>query len=340
MEVISVANAHQALLEAGHRILDKGVKSDSRNGGVIVAPGPWTTVYREPEQRVIFWVERDANPFFHLAECVWMYAGRNDVAWISEFSSNIAQFSDDGKTFNGAYGERWRGRFGFDQLTAIVDNLIKRPNCRRQVLTMWSADDLCDQATTKDVPCNTQAFFQINPHGFLDMMVVNRSNDMVWGTYGANAVHFSFLLEVLAARIGVPSGIYTHVSMNTHVYERHWSLLEKLRTYAPDVMSGMRLCDTDPYAKGFVGAYPVVKDARTFDQDCRLALEGATRGYSNPWFPDVFLPMVEAWRIFKRNADKNKRADLALQRLEGCRATDWALAGREWLERRKTPRTE
>jgi hypothetical protein len=86
-----------------------------------------------------------------------------------------------------------------------------------------------------------------------------------------------------------------------------------------------------------VEPYPVMSDPLSFDQDCVLALEGATRGYGNSFFPDVFLPMVEAWRIYKENKDQpEKRIDLALKRLDQCKALDWQMAATEWLERRRT----
>jgi len=50
------------------------------------------------------------------------------------------------------------------------------------------------------------------------MVVFNRSNDMVWGCYGANAVHFSFLHEFIGRSTGLPLGTYTQVSVNLHAY--------------------------------------------------------------------------------------------------------------------------
>jgi hypothetical protein len=50
------------------------------------------------------------------------------------------------------------------------------------------------------------------------MTVSNRSNDLIWGTYGANMVHFNLLLTYVAAAVGVPKGYYHQVSSNTHLY--------------------------------------------------------------------------------------------------------------------------
>ena len=42
-----------------------------------------------------------------------------------------------------------------------------------------------NQLKSKDVPCNTHAYFAINAEGSLDLTVCNRSNDLVWGCLGA-----------------------------------------------------------------------------------------------------------------------------------------------------------
>jgi hypothetical protein len=47
---------------------------------VLVSQTPVVTCYSAPTQRVLFSPMRDANPFFHLMEALWMLAGRDDVA--------------------------------------------------------------------------------------------------------------------------------------------------------------------------------------------------------------------------------------------------------------------
>jgi len=335
VEVICVDNVHQALPEGCRLLETKGVEVSTRNGKAWALTAPLATTYRQPCQRVLFWKERNANPFFHLMECLWMLAGRNDVAWISEYSSNIQNYSDDGFTFNGAYGYRWRKQFGFDQFSLIVAALKENAQDRRQVLQMWSPADLQNQDLTKDVPCNTSAYFQV-VEGSLDMLVSNRSNDLIWGAYGANAVHFSFLQEVVASFAGFPVGKYTQVSMNTHVYERHFPLARSLASYAPDVLGGQRHADSDYYASKHskVLAYPVVQDPRYWMEDlCRFTDE-VTRGYQNSFFPEVAIPMRDAWRVWKRQKASTSRVSNACQIIEDCcKASDWKKAALDWIRR-------
>ncbi len=147
------------------------VVNDSRNGKVFRWDEPVTITYSHPRERVLFNAARDANPFFHLYESLWMLAGRNDVAPLAYYNSKITAIaSDDGKTFNGAYGHRWRhAAVGLpfdmdtrsvnistpvsrvartvtanglvDQLDILVNHLKADPTSRRAVLQMWNVED-------------------------------------------------------------------------------------------------------------------------------------------------------------------------------------------------------
>ena len=144
------------------------------------------------------------------------------------FVKRMLEFSDDGLIFHGAYGHRWVRYFGKNQLEIIINRLAKHPTDRRCVLSMWDAPGDLMGKMGVDVPCNTSAYFSIGVRGDLDMTVSNRSNDIIWGAYGANAVHFSFLQKYIAERLGISVGRYWQISNNFHAYEKVLGpLLEK-----------------------------------------------------------------------------------------------------------------
>jgi thymidylate synthase len=323
MIVIEGANVQEVLPRALELIRKKGVPRDTRYGPVLVMEQPVTTVYRRPTERVIFYPGRDANPYFHLMEALWMLAGRNDVAWPAQFAKKIAEFSDDGETFHGAYGHRWRQHFGGDQLEAIVQNLRNNPDCRRQMLQMW--DGVADLGHNgKDVPCNTVAHFQVNPWGTLDMTVFCRSNDIIWGCYGANAVHFSILQEYMAARIGVPVGSYWQISDNWHAY------VEVLERTQIEPMAN--------YYDDEVSPYPLIhpKYANTWDAQLEMFMEQGPvlpMGPIDPFFRSVACPILASWDAYKSNEGMDK-FNQALAPLENCKARDWQVACAQWLTRR------
>lgn len=156
---------------------------NSRQGKVTYITEPVTISYYKPLERVLLNKARDANPFFHLYEALWMLAGRDDVESINYFNKKVAELaSDDGKTFNGAYGKRWR-RATFnrpqaeelDQINWLVDHLKGDKASRRAVLQMWNVeDDLLnigvrdapgyrDRPASKDVCCNLSVIFSLRP---------------------------------------------------------------------------------------------------------------------------------------------------------------------------------
>lgn len=209
----------EALYLALHSLNGRAVFSDSRNGPVARFPGLVITEWVDPTQRISWSPVRDANPFLHYIEAFWMLAGRNDVALPSKLAANMQNYSDDGSTLYGAYGFRWRNHFSFDQITAIINELKRDPTSRRCVLQMWDGKEELQKALSggKDVCCNHAITF--DPcDGYLNMSVSNRSNDLVWGAYGANVVHMSILHEYVAAQTGLKLGSYFQNSSNLHLY--------------------------------------------------------------------------------------------------------------------------
>ena len=84
---------------------------------------------------------------------MWVLAGRNDVKFLAHILPRIADYSDEGRIFHGAYGYRMRQHFGFDQIEETVTLLKQTPSTRQAVISIWDANaDL--GAETKDMPCN------------------------------------------------------------------------------------------------------------------------------------------------------------------------------------------
>jgi hypothetical protein len=356
MHVISVRNVHQALPHALRMMKEIGLPMQSRNGPVLVSPQPVATRYNCPLERVLFHPERDANPFFHFYEAMWMLAGRNDLAPLLPYVGNFGKFSDDKKTLHGAYGYRWRvGMPSYmeeelscsrepsqlDQLRTIAEMLRKDRSDRRAVLQMWDArSDL--NAGGLDLPCNDTATFQVGPDGRLDLVVFCRSNDIVLGAYGANAVHMSYLLEYVAARAGITPGAYTQVSVNWHGYDETFKPLVAAMDNTPRFNYP---ADSDPYRNDEVRPHPITEhrndDMNAWDDDVRHLVQQTANGewprdrqYYNSFFNDVAVPIIRAHARYKTTEQSAQRYELAFEELRGCCATDWRRACWEWVDRR------
>ena len=328
MHVIEARNVNDALIQGMIDIEEYAQKRESRNGPVLVMPEPVTTRYSHPTERVLFNAARDANPFFHFFEGLHMIAGCNDVASLAHYVKRMETFSDDGVTLHGAYGYRWRHHFGHDQLPTIIDNLITNPEDRRNVLQMW--DSRVDLGRNgKDVPCNTQIYFTRDYQGKLDMTVCCRSNDMIWGAYGANVVHMSMLQEYMAAGIGCEVGIYYQISNNFHAYCDSYKPLKRGMGDLNQIKSCM-------YGLEMASPYPMVTiPIEQWDQELKMFMdEGLVLGFKDPFFRCVANPILQAHYAYK-NMDGPERYTRAVEILKGCFATDWRIACQDWLKRRQ-----
>lgn len=323
MQSFTVRNVSEALFLAKNALEQEGREIQTRNGKALEFTSPVATTYTHSRERVLFYPQRDANPYFHLMEALWMLAGRNDVQWISQFNGRMNTYSDDGTTFHGAYGYRWRNWFGKDQLEAALLRLQKYPNDRRTVVSMWDANhDLVEDNTGKDYPCNTQIFFS-ERNGNLNMTVVNRSNDLIWGAYGANAVHMSVLLEYMAARLELGVGLYYQFSNNLHAYK---DVLNKLSDMPADYEPYLTLADN-----GLQYTPPPLVDSHTsFDEELLAWFEDEQRtGYDNTYLGNTATPMRLSWRHWKlRDFEK------AYLYAESIEDRAWRKACLEWLQRR------
>lgn len=375
MHIITAHSPDIALSHGLHDIVLKGSTGNSRNGPVLRFPTPVTTVWKTPHRRVSFSPIRDANPFFHLMEAMWMLAGRNDVKMPSMYAKQLATYSDDGQTLNGAYGYRWRNYFGYDQLDAVIAELKKNPESRRCVVSMWNGmntqeevetgigmlpevkpSDLLNQ-TSKDLPCNLQCLFDLH-NGKLNMTVTNRSNDMIWGAYGANIVHFAFLQEYMADQIGVDVGTYYQVSNNMHVYldfEITARFLEKgqqLNTTRDGRMLHLPTkvvfsngesdytSSTNPMLLG--SNHPMFREEleKILDHEAQTNSPDFWKlyQYQTPFFHYVVDPMKTAYIMYKMGtialAIEHLETAISVAQRDLNNKIDWLYAGLLWLQRR------
>lgn len=345
--ILDAKGVNEAFAQGLQAVRDDHTLEDSRNGPVMVARGPVITMTREPLQRVLFSPLRDANPFFHLFESLWMLAGRDDLPWLCQFNKRMASFSDDGgATQPAAYGHRWRKYFRYDQIEAIITHLQEKPTSRRAVLSMWDpwplagdengvwrAGDLHKVDTSNDVPCNTNVFFQIRNGEYLDMSVQCRSNDVVWGAHGANAVHFSVLMEYVAARLDLIPGTMYQYSFNYHVYPG--VLKDDIRSIVRNAEQSnfyrQHAITTPMFCSETVGGY-WERELAWFMATAAPGSEGlAAPRFTEPFFCGTALPMLAAWRAHKR---KDYTAAQEHLQTMGPR-NDWTIACSQWLAKRE-----
>lgn len=341
------------LYRAGRRLLEEhGQPQGSRAGTVRAAPWPVMSCYKRPLERVLFDPSRDANPFFHVAEGIWMLAGSHDGKFLDMFIKDFSsRYTEKWGGIHGAYGARWRKHWEFDQLRTVMERLRRDPLDRRVVISMWDpAADLWSLESwtmmhdskgdvqeeyfePKDLPCNTHIYPRIRQDSgvnVLDLTICCRSNDQIWGAHGANAVHFSMLQEYLAAGLKVEVGKMYQLSNNFHIYDDVADKKPLHNTVTDYYDAAAASC----HQLEAVKPSPMVSDFDSFDADIRIFMEspGDPRKdilFTNPWFRETLQPMVRTMQAYRE-----KHMDAAMDSAKSVNASDWRLAAVQWLERR------
>jgi thymidylate synthase len=223
-----------------------GRETAPRGKPVVEYHAPIMWHLSQPQEWVLPIPGRRVNPFFALAEVVWMWTGKGGAEFITYYNKSMAQFQDEGiPYFHGAYGRRvraygynehpWRAlphlvhpvnpreetlrSLEIDQLQHVVDKIQADPHTRQAVVILWDAvkDNFIQ---SKDHPCNNILYFSLR-EGALHLTIVMRSNDLIWGV-PYNMCQFSHLHALMAGTLGVNVGKYHVMANNLHYYKEQY----------------------------------------------------------------------------------------------------------------------
>lgn len=192
------------------------------NGDVVSPRGkktyelPQHTMVVDMRSPIVTCKDRKLSYQFMAAEAFWILAGDNRVETIAPYNSRIAEFSDDGETFFGAYGPKVMG-----QIDYIINKLVQDENSRQAGLTIWRENP----PDTKDVPCTVAMFFNIR-NGKLNCHTFMRSSD-IWLGVPYDIFNFSMVAHLVCARLNAfrvdmgiiePGKLYL-TAASRHLYE-------------------------------------------------------------------------------------------------------------------------
>ncbi len=171
-------------------------------------------------QPVLTVKQRKLSYQFMAAEAYWILSGSNKVEDIAPFNKHIANFSDDGETFYGAYGPKV-----VEQLPYVVDKLKSDPDTRQAGLTIWRENP----PETKDVPCTITIFFNIRKNK-VNCHVFMRSSD-IWLGLPYDVFNFSMITYLVCARLNEGFAKYAPGELNltaasSHLYEPNFEAAE------------------------------------------------------------------------------------------------------------------
>ncbi len=211
-------------------VMERGQESKPRDMRIKELIGYQSTF--DMEYPVVSVVERKLSRKFLAGEAHWILTGDNRVSTIAPHNSNIAKFSDDGHFFAGAYGP-----MVVDQLSYVVDSLVKDHDSRQSVLTIWRPNP----RPSRDIPCTISAQVllrkRLDGAGFLfdEIHVVDtmRSSD-AWLGWVYDCYNFTMLAAFVALLYYERTGNRLSLGKlhlqcgSQHVYENNWEQVTKI----------------------------------------------------------------------------------------------------------------
>ncbi len=196
-----------------------------------------------------------------IAEQIWFLTGERVATDVLTQNTHIW---DDFTNLNGvigtAYGYRWRRHFHRDQIAELVELLERDPSSRQGVVIAWdpSMDGLAGGVQRKNVPCPFA--FTVNIiAGRLNLHNIVRSNDVLLGL-PHDVAGFALLQHMLAGRLGVRPGKYTHSISHAHIYDVHYDAAEVLVSRVPAHPPIPLATPPDAYERALAGDVALVKE--------------------------------------------------------------------------------
>lgn len=214
--------------------------------GLKVVEEYMTTLELDPLYPMMNFENKAFNWKYFIGELYWYLVGDTDIDIINNFSSFWKGLVDEHGEINSNYGYIINHR-QHSQFKWAYDALAKDMSTRQAIMTFNIPS--YQKEGVKDFVCTMYVNFWIRDNK-LNMKVQMRSNDIFYGLqYDApffSVVYQSMYLCLKSVYPGLEIGTYYHCSDNTHYYERHFSLVEKLKNEKLDPKNDIEMRITKP----------------------------------------------------------------------------------------------
>ena len=177
----------------------------------------------------------------------------NKETWLDFVKSNMydsitkSKFGDLGFV----YGHQWRSFKGFyDQIRALIKGLKENPNSRYHIVTAWDPVPYLVHSDGAALPA-CHILFQCSIRGeYLDIMMLQRSCDMVLGV-PFDIAEYAMLCHILALEIGKKPGVFTWVGNSCHIYDTHMDAAKELISRENDLLPlcNLKIAEHKPFDK-------------------------------------------------------------------------------------------
>ncbi len=155
-------------------------------------------------------------------ELLWFLNGDTNIKYLNEHGVTIwDEWADEQGDLGPVYGYQWRswpGRKGeqIDQISRLLEQLRRKPDSRRHIVTAWNPADVDKMALP---PCHAMFQFYV-ADGKLSCQLYQRSCDTFLGL-PFNIASYALLVHMIAQQCDLDVGEFVWTGGDVHIYNNH-----------------------------------------------------------------------------------------------------------------------
>ena len=179
-------------------------------------------------------LKNDGKPYSELTEkerkTIWTLNAENQGAALGYKDGELGP----------VYGKQWRNWLGFDQITAVINQIKNNPTSRRLMVNAWNVGELGIMALP---PCHYGFQFYVDGDK-LSLMFNMRSTDEFLGA-PFNIASYALLLHIIAKMVGkIPYELIGNFG-DCHIYKNHLEQVKEQIKRSPHKLPTLKMPDLD-----------------------------------------------------------------------------------------------
>ena len=238
--------------------------------------------------------------FSCLGEFLWYLTKGDDIAFIEyyipSYATSASANTQPTHIAPAAYGPRLFAWNGLNQFENAAKILRDKRDSRQAVIQIFDRTDT--RSDNQDVPCTCTLQFLLR-NNTLHMVTYMRSNDAYIGL-PHDVFCFTMLQEILARRLSVELGSYTHMVGSLHLYEKDQSDARTFLTEGwqstNDPMPNMPLGDPTASLDAVLASERTIRSGQRLDLETFAQLE------------HYWMDLIRLLQIFRAYKDNDRQA--------------------------------
>ena len=199
-------------------------------------------------------------------ELLWFLKGDTNVAYLNDNGVSIwDEWADENGNLGPVYGAQWRdwiapdGRH-IDQMSLLLDDLRRRPDSRRHIISAWNPAVLPDETVSPQdnaraglqalPPCHMMFQFHV-ANGKLSCQMYQRSADVFLGV-PFNIASYALLTMMMSQVLDLEAGDFIISLGDVHIYLNHLEQVKTQLSRAPFPLPVMKINPERKDLFGFV----------------------------------------------------------------------------------------